>query len=246
MEKFEGETSNSTNNRVRLTDSWFAKSELYDSCNEGPIVITNNSNDELSFGGGGTNGAIVDYFFPDRSTILCGLMKAGRQHRDNWHIYGGPLENASLLLGDDKGNEKKVDLVPHAPGSIWVSSLPIERRQSTRVSHIIHVVGPINNLEFANGEDVKTARERASRIVSAATKQILILADTKLGAGTCILSGISAGIFARGSKEWTSAMYNSMNSAIREYTVEYSSSVMEIVLVGAWKEYIHSEKQQTH
>ena len=222
-------------NRVRVSTSWFAKEELYESCPDGPIVIVNNSNDELSFGGGGTNGAIVNFFYPNQSTRFCGLVNAGRQHRDNWHFHSGPLCKAGSNENDDD-----VNLVPHAPGSIWYNALPEDRRRGTHVTHIIHVVGPINDSNFANGEDDEAARERAARVVGEATKNILVLAESKLRARTIIMSGISAGIFARGSKEWTEAMYETMRTTIRQHCEETpsgkesSNSNMEVVLVGAW------------
>jgi O-acetyl-ADP-ribose deacetylase (regulator of RNase III) len=224
--------------RVRVSSSWFAKTELYDSCSsQGPIVIVNNSNDELSFGGGGTNGAIVRYFYPDRSTRLCGLLSAGRQHRDKW----SPLtEVYPQHSGGNGGITLPVDMVPHPPGSIWYSDLQKYRRRGTDVSHIIHVVGPINDAAFAQGEDVEVARNRAANIVGQATLKILRFASTELKAGTVIISGISAGIFARGSEEWTEAMYNAMRKSISEYVnadesnSEVEKDQMEVVLVGAW------------
>ena len=219
------------NSRVRVSSSWFAKQELYRSCStEGPIVIVNNSNDQLSFGGGGTNGAIVRFFYPDQSTRFCGLMNAGRQHRDNWHLHSGPLCKAG-----SKGNGDDVNLTPHPPGAIWYNSLPEKRRRGTNVTHIVHVVGPINDAIFSNGEDEVTARKRAARVVGEATKNILVLAESKLGARTIVMSGISAGIFARGSNKWKQAMYDTMRTTIREHCEETSSEEsMEVVLVGEW------------
>jgi len=223
------------NSRVRVSSSWFAKQALYDSCStEGPIVIVNNSNDQLSFGGGGTNGAIVNFFYPDQSTRFCGLMNAGRQHRDNWHLHSGPLCKAG-----SKGKEEDVDhTAPHPPGAIWYNSLPEKRRRGTNVTHIVHVVGPINDANFSNGEDEATARERAAKVVGEATNNILVLAESKLGARTIIMSGISAGIFARGSNKWKETMYDTMRTSIREHceekSSEESSNSMEVVLVGEW------------
>jgi O-acetyl-ADP-ribose deacetylase (regulator of RNase III) len=226
-------TSSSTN--IQLSSSWFANRDLYEQCT-GPTVIVNNSNSKLSFGGGGTNGAIRKFFFPEHDKCCCGMVKRGRQNQSLWiKLAGGlVLAPAQDFEEQEESTKEQEESTTHeavqSPGSVWYTPLPAEKRNGTHVTHIVHVVGPKNDIAFANGRTEDQTREHAAAIVEDATLRCLHLAD-EVNASTIVMSGISSGIFAGRDKKWRAAMYNAMNSSFDKY-----KGTLNVVLVGqGWK-----------
>ena len=224
--------------RVQLSRSFFDRSDLYvdagGACGNATCIV-NNSNSSLSFGGGGTNGAIRRFFFPGQARLLCGLVRRrGRQHRDKWRQLAGGLIRDYPREGGNGGLIPDADLLPHAPGSIWHTPLPAERRQGTNVQNIIHVVGPKNDSTFVTKDDApESARNRAADIVYGLTSQVLRLAFDELGAQTLILAGISTGIFAQGDPQWAAAMYAAMRRAIGAHVRAATAEAAAAAVAGA-------------
>jgi O-acetyl-ADP-ribose deacetylase (regulator of RNase III) len=233
---------------VALSGRFFDQPALYtDDCGGGgAIVLVNNSNADLSFGGGGTNGAICRYFFPEQARCLCGLLRRGRQSRHVWRALAGGLHR-NYPDGGNGGLVPDVNMLPHPPGSIWYTPLPEARRRGTRVTNIVHVVGPKNNADFAKGDGATAARVRASAIVRRMTARVLRLAEDELKAETVVLAGISSGIFAQGDQLWSAAMYAAMRSAISAHILSSAeigdgstrrttaTRSLKVVLVGSWQ-----------
>ena len=214
----------------RASGSWFAKSELYDEVSDGPTILVNNSNSSLDFGGGGTNGAIRDFFWPERSKVMW-LFPAGSQPWYKWKKYGQGLFDSKMLR---KGKREQVfestswfKRPDVSPGNVFYTPLDRARAKGTSVIGIVQAVGPINRRMFN-----ATYRKRCMKCVSDIVKECLLLAH-HVKAKNLVISGISAGIFARGDAEFSSSMRRAVLETLQDYfKSEKEESQVCVTIVG--------------
>jgi len=198
----------------RASQSWFAKPELYDETKNGPTILVNNSNSNLDFGGGGTNGAIRDFFWPEHSKFMW-FFPAGSQPWYKWKKYGQGLFESKTFR---KGKREQVfestswyDRPDASPGNVYYTPIDKARTKGTSVVGIVQAVGPINARRFN-----AAYRNKCMNCVSKIVKECLLLAH-HIKAKNLVISGISAGIFARGDAEFSSSMRRAILQSLKEY-----------------------------
>lgn len=218
----------------KQSPSWFLDPELYDSVKDGSTFIVNNSNKELSFGGGGTNGAIRYYFF-EQHRYCCWCFPMGRQPWHLWNTEAGGLYHCSLpspsgavSAADDLAVFMDRREKPKAQdGSVYFTPLSLDQRKSTTVEGIFQVVGPMRK-----GNASLEHRQKCAELIANITQKCLHHAH-KRGAKYLILSGISAGIFAEGDEDFSAACRGAILATLLNYFVNtLPGKQLKILLVG--------------